>query len=128
MNVKSDLLSISEIFALGMKKYGNLQDGFENWKGDLMKFVSEEFHDQLNSPNRQIQKQANDLASLWTSTTEISFFFRSTWGKKADNKSKALQYLRHAQLLERKYNDQYVIQIINHSIRTCLENKCACLE
>lgn len=128
MEGRTQALSVAEIYVMGMKKYGDSQAGLENWKSDLLKFVSKEFHDQLNSSNCQIQKKANDEVSLWVAATEISFFFRSTWGKDINNKNKALQYLHHAQLLERKFNDQYIIQVINHSIRTCNENKYVTLE
>ena len=102
--------------------------GLENWKEDLYKFVSNEFHDKLNSTDIAEQKAATDEVRTWVAANDVSFFFRKTWGKEANNKAKALQYLHHAQLLERKFNDQFIIQVINHSIRSCLENKYQIIE
>lgn len=125
---RSEPLSISEMYVIGIKKYGDLETGLENWKADLYKFVSQEFHDMLNSSNIEERKNAINEVSIWVSTNEASFFFRNTWGNEPSNKSKALQYLHHAQLLERKFCDQFIIQIINNSVRTCLENKYHFLE
>lgn len=123
MDATSEPLSISEMFVIGKKKYGDNQIGLENWKTDLLKFVSEDFHDLLNSEDSAVQKKANDELALWINTTDLSFFFKGMWGDEYDNKNKALQYLHHAQILERKFNDQFVIQVINRAIRACLENR-----
>ena len=128
MRRSSESLSTSEMYVIGIKKYGDIETGLENWKEDLYKFVSPEFHDMLNSSNIEERKNAINEVSIWVSTNEASFFFRNTWGSEPSNKLKALQYLHHAQLLERKFNDQFIIQIVNHSVRTCLENKYHFLE
>lgn len=128
MEGRTEPLSFSEMYVLGIKKYGDSQMGLENWKEDLYKFVSNEFHDKLNSTDIAEQKAATDEVRTWVAANDVSFFFRKTWGKEANNKAKALQYLHHAQLLERKFNDQFIIQVINHSIRSCLENKYQIIE
>lgn len=119
----NERLSISEMYVIGKNKYSKHEEGMENWQKDLMRFVSREFHEQLNSENRREQKKANDEISLWINTTHISFFFQETWGKDSDNKKIALECLHHAQLLERKFNDQYIIQVVNQAIKACNENK-----
>lgn len=123
MENRQETLSISELYVIGKKKYCGQNEGLENWKTDLMKFVSKEFHELMNSENRQEQKKAMEELSLWLNTTHISFFFRDSWGNDSDNKKKALEYLHHAQLLERKFNDQYIIQAVNQAIKACNENK-----
>lgn len=128
MESKTQPLSISELYVMGMKKYGDSQTGLEKWKEDLYRFVTPEFHKLLNSKNIEEQRKATDEVSMWMSTNEISFFFRNSWGKDASNKNKALQFLHHAQLLERKFNDQFIIQVINLSIKSCLENRYQFLE
>ena len=95
--------------------------GFENWKTDLLRFVAQDFHDSLNSSDRKEQTEADQELALWINTTDISFLFRGTWGDKSDNRSKSLQCLHNAQILERKFDDQYIIQAINRAIRTYLK-------
>ena len=123
METGNESLSISELYVIGKKKYGGHQDGLDNWKTDLLKFVSKEFHDSLNSKNRKEQKKAYEEVSLWINTTHISFFFRESWGDESESKAKALQYLHHAQILERKFNDQIVIQALNQAIKSGNENR-----
>ncbi|KAK8849293.1 hypothetical protein M9Y10_018662 [Tritrichomonas musculus] len=123
MDKENQTLSVAELYVIGKKKYCIEEEGFENWRKDLMKFVTKEFHDRLNSDDRKDQKKANEELSLWQSTTNISFFFRESWGNDSDNKKKALEYLHHAQILERKFNDQYIIQAVNQAIKSCNENK-----
>lgn len=77
----------------------------------------------LNSEDRKDQKKANEELSLWQSTTNISSFFRESWGKDSDSKKRALEYLHHAQILERKFNDQYITHAVNQAIKSCNENK-----
>lgn len=123
MDSGNNNLSVSELYVIGKKKYGSSETGLENWKSDLLKFVTTEFHESLNSSDIKVQKKANQEVALWINTTDISFFFRGMWGDESENKLKALEYLHHAQILERKFNDQLVIQVINRAIRSCLENK-----
>ncbi|KAK8894989.1 hypothetical protein M9Y10_023431 [Tritrichomonas musculus] len=123
MDKENQTLSVSELYVIGKKKYCIHDGGLENWKNDLMKFVTKEFHDRLDSDDRKDQKKAYEELSLWINTTHISFFFRETWGNDTDNKKKALEYLHHAQILERKYNDQYIIQAVNQAIKACNENR-----
>ena len=123
METGNETLSVSELYVLGKKRYGNKQNGLENWKTDLLKFVTQEFHDRLNSSSVAEQKKANDEVTMWINATDVSFFFRGSWGDQSDSRSKALQYLHHAQLLEHKFNDQFVIQVINRAIRSGLENR-----
>ena len=123
MDKRNEPLSVAELYVIGKKKYCKHDDGLENWKTDLMKFVTKEFHDQLNSNDRKEQKKATEEISLWINTTHISYFFQETWGKDSDNKKKALEYLHHAQIMERKFNDQYIIQAVNQAIKACNENK-----
>ena len=123
MERENETLSVSELYVIGKKKYFQEEEGLENWRKDLMKFVTKEFHDRMNSNDRKDQKKANEELSLWLSTTHISFFFRESWGKDSDNKKQALEYLHHAQILERKFNDQYIIQAVNQAIKSCNENK-----
>ena len=123
MDKENETLSVSELYVIGKKKYCHKEEGLENWRKDLMKFVTKDFHDRLNSDDRRDQKKANEELSLWLSTTHISFFFRESWGNDTDNKKKALEYLHHAQILERKLNDQYIIQAVNQAIKDCNENK-----
>lgn len=51
MERKSEPLSTAEMYVIVIKKYGNKQEGLENWKTDLYKFVTPKFHDMLNSSN-----------------------------------------------------------------------------
>lgn len=88
---ENQTLSVSELYVIGMKKYCMHEEGLENWRKDLMNFVSKEFHDWLNSNDRKDQKKSSEELSLWISTTNISFFFRETWGNNSDNKKKALE-------------------------------------
>lgn len=89
-------LSVSELYVIGKKKYSDNNTGFENWKTDLLRFVAQNFHDSLNSSDRKEQTEADQELALWINTTDISFFFRGTWGDKSDNRSKALQCLHNA--------------------------------
>ena len=123
MEKRNDTLSVAELYVIGKKKYWSKEEGLENWKTDLMKFVSNEFHEQLNSEDRKIQKKANEEIALWINTTNISYFFRESWGNDSDNKKNALECLHHAQILESKFNDQYIIQAVNQAIKACNENR-----
>ena len=123
MDKENRTLSVAELYVIGKKKYCIEEEGFDNWRKDLMKFVTKEFHNRLNSEDRKDQKKANEELSLWQNTTSISFFFRESWGNDSDNKKKALEYLHHAQILERKFNDQYIIQAVNQAIKSCNENR-----
>lgn len=42
---ENQTLSVSELYVIGMKKYCMHEEGLENWRKDLMNFVSKEFHD-----------------------------------------------------------------------------------
>lgn len=127
-SAENEKMSISEVYAEGKKKYSDKEKGLENWKADLMNFVTKEFHEKLNSKDNMQQKEAEDLVSMWISTTYISFFFRDSWGDEQNNKSQALQYLHHAQLLEQKFDDQMVIQVIDRAIESCRINKFALID
>ena len=80
----------------------------------------------MNSAYRKEQKKANEEISFWINTTHISYFFREIWGNDSDNKKKANEYLHHAQLLERKFNDQYIIKLLtkqcNKKMHLCVNN------
>lgn len=118
-----DPFSPSAMYVKGSKLYGSNETGLEKWKNDLLRFVSEDFHNSLNSDDADVCRKANQEISLWMSTTNLSFFFRGSWGSDQNNKMKAMQYLNKAQLLEEKYNDQPVIEIIDRAIESCFENK-----
>ncbi|KAK8865179.1 hypothetical protein M9Y10_010715 [Tritrichomonas musculus] len=96
MDKENQTLSVAELYVIGKKKYCIEEEGFENWRKDLKNFVTKEFHDRLNSYDGKDEKKANEELSLWQSTTNISFFFRESWGKDSDNKKRALEYLHHA--------------------------------
>ena len=78
MDKENQTLSVADLFVIGKKKYRNEEEGFENWRKDLMNFVTKEFHDRINSEDRKDQKKANEEHLLWQSTTNISFFFRES--------------------------------------------------
>ena len=78
MDKENQTLSVAELYVIGKKKYCIEEEGFENWRKDLMNFVTKEFHERLNSEDRKDQKKANEELSLWQSTTNISSFFRES--------------------------------------------------
>ena len=92
MERKSEPLSTAEMYVIVIKKYGNKQEGLENWKTDLYKFVTPKFHDILNSSSIEERKKAIEEVSIWVSTDETSFFFQNAWFKDVNNKTKALQF------------------------------------
>lgn len=119
MSVNYGNLSTSEMYIIGKQKYANTQTGMEMWKSDLMRFVSEEFHNMLNSSDSNVSQSAIQELVLWASTTGLSLFFQGTWGSDQNNKSLAMQYLNTAQMLEQKFNDQMIIEIIDLAILDC---------
>lgn len=122
MSVNYGNMSTSEMYVIGKQKYGDLQTGMEQWKSDLMRFVSEDFHNLLNSPDNSLSQSAIQEVVLWASTTGLSLFFENSWGSDHNNKSMALQYLNKALMLEQKYNDQMIIEIIDLAIQDCCDH------
>lgn len=122
MSINYQNLSTSEMYVIGKQKYGDPQKGLQMWKDDLMRFVSEDFHNSINSEDSSVSQSAIQEIVLWASTTGLSLFFQNSWGSEHNNKSMALQYLSQAQMMEQKYNDQLVIEIIDLAIQDCCDN------
>lgn len=106
-------LSRFERIDLGCQRYAEEGKGFEKWKSDLFRFVSDDFRKQLYSSDGLESEKAQQDVAVWGTSSALTDLFYQTWGRQTSKRKEAAAYLLEAKSLT---SDDYILKGINCAI------------